>query len=84
VYQNYELQAERRDQLRQHLEQQGVRTILQWGGTPVHRFRELGFTVDLPRTDQLFERCLMLPMNTAIADDEVDYIVASIKSFYRS
>jgi dTDP-4-amino-4,6-dideoxygalactose transaminase len=84
VYQNYELQAERRDQLRQHLEQKGVRTIIQWGGTPVHQFRELGFTVDLPRTDQFFERCLMLPMNTAIADDEVDYVVAGIKSFYGS
>ena len=83
VYQNYELEAERRDALRAHLEAHGVRTIIQWAGTPIHQFRELGFTVQLPRTDKFFERCFMLPMNAALSDDEVDYIVESIRSFYR-
>jgi dTDP-4-amino-4,6-dideoxygalactose transaminase len=82
VFQNYELEGDRRDALRAHLEQRGVRTIVQWAGTPVHQFRELGFTVKLPRTDRFFERCFMLPMNTAMSDDDVDYIVAEIRSFY--
>jgi dTDP-4-amino-4,6-dideoxygalactose transaminase len=83
VYQNYELQADRRDELRAHLDAQGVKTIIQWAGTPVHQFRELGFTVDLPRTDAFFKRCMMLPMNSAVTDDEVDYIVSAIRDFYR-
>ena len=84
VYQNYELQADSRDALRQHLLDRGVRTIIQWAGTPVHAFKELGFTDSLPKTEKLFQCCLMLPMNTALADDDVDYICDCIKNFYES
>lgn len=83
VYQNYELEAERRDELRSYLDQQGIKTIIQWAGTPVHQFKELGFTVSLPKTERFFERCLMLPMNTAIADSEVQSVIDSIKNFYQ-
>ncbi len=82
VYQNYEFEADRRDALKAHLEQQGVRTIIQWAGTPVHQFRELGFTVELPVTDAFFARCLMLPMNVALSDEDVAYVIAAIRSFY--
>ena len=82
VYQNYELQAQNRDQLREHLHANGVRTLIQWGGTPVHQFTELGFSQQLPRTDAFFRSCLMLPMNTALSDAEVDTICALIEAFY--
>ena len=82
VYQNYELQADRRDELRTYLDLHGVKTIVQWAGTPVHQFKELGFTVDLPVTDAFFKRCMMLPMNSAVTDDEVDYIVRTVRAFY--
>ncbi len=82
VYQNYELQADRRDELRTYLDQHGVKSIVQWAGTPVHQFKELGFTVDLPVTDAFFKRCMMLPMNSAVTDDEVDYIVRTVRAFY--
>jgi dTDP-4-amino-4,6-dideoxygalactose transaminase len=83
VYQNYELEADRRDELRAHLEQKGVRTIIQWAGTPVHQFGELGFQgVKLPVTDAFFKRCLMLPMNTTLSDEDVDYICEQIVTFY--
>lgn len=82
VYQNYELEADRRDELKAHLEAQGVRTIIQWAGTPVHQFKELGFTVELPKTDAFFKRCLMLPMNVALTNDDIAYIVKAIRGFY--
>ena len=82
VYQNYELEADRRDELRAYLDQNGIKTIIQWAGTPVHQFKELGFTVDLPRTDVFFKRCMMLPMNSAVTDDEVDTIIRTIRTFY--
>jgi dTDP-4-amino-4,6-dideoxygalactose transaminase len=83
VYQNYEVEAERRDALRAHLERDGVRTIVQWAGTPVHGFGLPGTRVtDLPRTALLFQRCFLLPMNTSLTDDEVDYICGSIRRFY--
>lgn len=82
VYQNYELEADRRDELRAYLDSRGIKTIIQWAGTPVHQFKELGFTVELPKTDKFFTRFVMLPMNVVITDEEVDYIVSTIRGFY--
>ena len=84
VYQNYEIEADRRDELRVHLrETGGVGTIVQWNGTPVHQFKELGLHTDLPRTDELFRRCLLLPMNAMLTDTEVNIVIQEIRSFYR-
>jgi dTDP-4-amino-4,6-dideoxygalactose transaminase len=83
VYQNYEVESGRRDALREHLERDGVRTIIQWAGTPVHQFGGLGLGgAHLPRTERLFTRCFLLPMNTSLTDDEVHYICGSIRRFY--
>jgi dTDP-4-amino-4,6-dideoxygalactose transaminase len=85
IYQNYEVEAGRRDALREHLTQNGVRTIIQWAGTPVHQFKELGLPkFHLPATDRLFQRCFLLPMNTSLTDSEVAYICDVIRKFYRS
>lgn len=82
-YQNYELEADRRDDLRAHLGENGVKTIIQWAGTPVHQFEALGFKdVNLPATDRFFKRCFMLPMNTTLTNDDVDYICEQIRNFY--
>ena len=82
VYQNYEIEAEKRDELRVYLLENGVGTIIQWGGTPVHKFKGLRFNVSLPVTERLFERCLMLPMNMMVTHDEVAYIAELIRDFY--
>jgi dTDP-4-amino-4,6-dideoxygalactose transaminase len=82
VFQNYEMEAGRRDELRTHLSKNGVGTIVQWGGTPVHQFKALGFNVSLPATERLFERCVMLPLNMMVTDDEVGYIAELIRDFY--
>lgn len=85
VYQNYEIESGRRDALRSYLEKEGVRTIIQWAGKPVHQFEGLGFKdVHLPYTDRLFTRCFLLPMNTSLTDDEVGYICERIRKFYAS
>lgn len=82
-YQNYEVESGRREDLRAHLEKNGVRTIIQWAGTPVHRFEGLGLpNFDLPFTDRLFERCFLLPMNTSLNDEEVEYVCGQIRSFH--
>lgn len=82
IYQNYEIEADRRDSLREHLERNGIKTIIQWGGKAIHQFPALNFRCQLPRTDRLFNRCFLLPMNTSLTDEEVDYICANIRSFY--
>ena len=83
IYQNYEVEARQREELRLHLTKNGVGTIIQWGGKPVHKLNGLGFEdVSLPRTEAMFKHCFLLPMNTSLTDDEVDYICGVIRKFY--
>ena len=83
VYQNYELEADKRDGLKAYLSEKNIGTLIQWGGKAVHQFTQLGFNQTLPNTERFFERCIMLPMNLFISDDDVDYICASLIEFYR-
>jgi dTDP-4-amino-4,6-dideoxygalactose transaminase len=83
VYQNYEVESGRRDDLRKQLEEDGIRTIIQWAGKPVHQFEGLGLDgVNLPYTDRLFTRCFLLPMNTSLTNEEVEYICERIRRFH--
>ena len=82
VYQNYELQAENRDLLKQYLLEEGIGTIIQWGGKAVHQWDGLGFSQRLPKVEEFFEKCLMLPMNMFISDRDVEYVASSIRNFY--
>lgn len=84
IYQNYEIQADRRDELKAFLSQNGVGTIIQWGGFAVHEFEKLGFTQKLPKAEKFMRRALLLPINMAITDDEVHYVCNTIEDFYRN
>jgi dTDP-4-amino-4,6-dideoxygalactose transaminase len=83
VFQNYELEAERRDELKAYLKDNGIGTLIQWAGKAVHQFEDLKFNVSLPATDRLFTRCLMLPMNTSLTNEDVEYVCDTIRKFYR-
>jgi dTDP-4-amino-4,6-dideoxygalactose transaminase len=83
TFQNYEIEAERRDDLRAFLKKEGVGTIIQWGGKLVHQFPALGLSADVPRTEALFSRSLQLPMNSSLTPDEVDFVGDCIHRFYR-
>ena len=82
VYQNYELRAQSRHELKAFLAKNGIGTIIQWAGTPVHQFKELGFESNLAKTDRFFEECLMLPMNMGINDNEVKFVIDKVNEFY--
>ena len=82
IFQNYEIEAERRDELKQYLKDNGIGTLIQWGGQAIHHLKNLGFTQTLPYTDRLFGRMLMLPMNMSLSDDDVHYICDHVRGFY--
>ena len=84
VYQNYELQADRRDELKEHLKANGIGTLVQWGGKAVHQWERLGFLVKLPKVERFFRRCIMLPMNMFVSNEEVHYVCDQVRSFYRT
>jgi len=82
VFQNFEMEAERRDALQLHLKSCGVGTLIQWGGQAIHQHPKLGLKAHVPVTDRFFTRCLMLPMNTLLTRDDIAYISACIRGFY--
>jgi dTDP-4-amino-4,6-dideoxygalactose transaminase len=82
VFQNYEIEAEQRDELQVYLREQGIGTLIQWGGKAVHQFEVLNFSQALPYTERLFTRCIMLPMNTALSDEDVAYVCERVCAFY--
>ena len=82
TFQNYEVTSDRREELRAHLSDQGIGTLLQWGGTPIHLFDGLGIKANLPYTERFFEQCFMLPMNTSLSDDDVRYVAGAVAQFF--
>ena len=82
IYQNYEIEAERRDELQVCLRSRGVGTLIPWGGQAIHQLRALGFSKELPRTDNLFEKLLLLPLNLAMEDADLEYVCEVIGHFY--
>ncbi|MEO8097078.1 MAG: DegT/DnrJ/EryC1/StrS family aminotransferase [Acidobacteriota bacterium] len=83
VFQNYEIEADRRDGLREYLTSRGIRTLVPWGGKAVHQWPALGFPQQLPFTDGLFKRLLLLPMNLSLTDDQAQEVCDAIHQFYR-
>jgi dTDP-4-amino-4,6-dideoxygalactose transaminase len=84
IYQNYEIVADKRDELRAFLKERGVGTLIQWGGRAIHQFPKLGFTQHLPKTDEFFKRCIMLPLNMSMTDDDLHYVCDRILDFHRT
>lgn len=82
IYQNYEIQAEDRENLRAHLREQGIGTIIQWGGWMVHQFDDLKLRSDINYAEGMSNRYMLLPMHHLLEDEEVHYICKKIKTFY--
>ena len=82
VFQNYELEADNRDALQLFLKARGIGTLVQWGGKLVHQMPGLGIEAELPYTERMIGRALMLPMNTSLSDDDVAFVATCILSFY--
>lgn len=83
IYQNYEIEAENRDALREKLAENGIGTIIQWGGHTIHQFDKLGLRHDSAYTEQMTKKFMLLPMNTSLSTEDVSYICNSIINFYQ-
>lgn len=82
IYQNYEIEAEKRDDLINYLDENGVKTIIQWGGFMVHQFEKLNLNTDVPFSEKLSNKFMLLPMNTSLEKEDIYYICEMIKKFY--
>ena len=85
VYQNFEIRTENREQLKRHLDECEIETMVPWGGRAVHHLTAFtGAKNHLKNADLVFAQNLYLPMYVTLKHDEVDFIISSIRSFYLS
>ena len=82
IFQNYEIESDDRDSLKDFLFKNGIGTLIQWGGKGVHQFKSLGYDLSLPNSERIFDRMLLLPLNMTINDDDINFVCGKIKSFY--
>ncbi len=82
IFQNFEIRAERRDELQKFLSMNEIGTLVQWSGKAVHQFKKLGFECDLPKTDDFFKKMIMLPLSHISTDEEIHYVCSKVKEFY--
>lgn len=82
VFQNYEIQSDRRDDLRAALAADGIGTILQWGGHMIHQFEDLALRADAPYAEGMSRRYMMLPMHHLLSDDEAHRVCDRVNAFY--
>ncbi len=82
VYQNYVVRAKQENDFSEFLKANGVEVLTQFR-KPYYRHEALkledrGF----PETEALSREVCSLPMNVEISDQEVDYVIATVRQFY--
>ncbi|WP_418280280.1 DegT/DnrJ/EryC1/StrS family aminotransferase [Halorubrum sp. DTA98] len=85
VYHLYVIQVPDRDDLRDHLADNGIDTGIHYD-TPLHEhpaIEERVGDVDLPRSERLTDRIVSLPMHPGISESEVEYVARTITEYYR-
>ena len=83
VYQNYVVRSKQGDTFSDYLKQNGVEVIVQFR-KPYYKHKALKL-VDrgFPETESLSREVCSLPMNVEIDDEQIDYVIKTVRSFYR-
>lgn len=86
VYHLYEIQADRRDELRDFLSDRGVETGVHYP-TALHQHPAVQDRIadlpELPVVESLVDRIVSLPMHPWLTEPEVEHVAAAIADFYR-
>jgi dTDP-4-amino-4,6-dideoxygalactose transaminase len=82
IYQNYVIEAKKRDELHDHLASRGIETLISPGPIPNHK-QPVGLDhFHLPRTEELCATVLSLPLNNELGEDQILEVAGAIKDFY--
>ena len=82
AYYTYTIDATNRDQLREHLANNGIQTGLHYP-IPLHKQPPYAKPeYNFPEADKWAERTLSLPMYPALKEKQVKYIASKVKEFY--
>ncbi|MGC8744019.1 MAG: DegT/DnrJ/EryC1/StrS family aminotransferase [Verrucomicrobiia bacterium] len=85
VFHVYAILSDRRDELQNYLEKQGIPTIIYYP-KPLHLqkvYDEMGWKEgDFPVAESVSKRILPLPIYPELRDEQVDYVIDSIRKFF--
>lgn len=82
IYQNYVIRTLRRGELVQYLKENGVETLIHW---PKPMWEHKGLRLGehrLPQTDAICREVVSLPMNAEISNENVDYVIDTVRRFF--
>lgn len=77
-----EIKVERRDDLSVYLRENGINTGVHY--KPIHLYKCYGNRPVLPIAEDAFSKILTLPLYPDLSDNEVDFIIETIKKFFHS
>ena len=82
VYQNYVVRSKQGNDFSEYLKRNGIEVLIQFR-KPYYKHKALKL-VDrgFPETEALSKEVCSLPMNVEITDEEVDYVIKTVRSFY--
>ena len=85
VYYTYSVQADRRDELKEFVENRDIETKIHHPILMPHHTAYRGkFRGDIPVAEQLHKRILSIPNHEKMTDEEAEYVAANIREFYAS
>ncbi len=83
VFTNYVVRVEKRDKLASCLKECGIEVLIFWP-KPMHHHEALGLKhFHLPMTERLSREVLSLPLNTEISNEQTEFVIESIRNFYK-
>jgi len=82
AFQNYVVRTGKREELRAHLKENGVETLVHWP-KPVwkHKGLELG-ELHLPETESICRQVISLPMSAETTEEQAESVVSCIRDFF--
>lgn len=83
MFTNYVIRAERRDELKKYFdENELVETLISWP-VPMYKMEAmLPNSIFLPETEKICKEVISLPMYPELTNEDVDFVIKSIKDFY--
>jgi len=82
VYQNYTVRSRQGDDFSEYLKKNGVEVLTQFR-KPYYKHEALKLADrGFPETEALSREVCSLPMNVEISDEEIEYVIKAVRTFY--
>lgn len=80
--QYYTMKCENRDELSEHLAENGVATSVHFKPLSEMTYWKKAVKRPIPVTDKVWLKLLSLPVHNALTDKEANFIIKKVKEFY--